>query len=144
MSKKLIDTESFLLLMQEVLNTNSPSTRLNALYEFLLKEPDFLSLDERNTLTSAYKLAKETKSAAGKAYAQKRKSKEKKSFPAGTWLFIPKSRYMGTCEGCREKYFIDDPVFVQDKNGYHVECTPADVRDNHPLYKKYLLSKEVN
>lgn len=140
--------QSFIDLMESLISSNSPAVKLNALYEFLRIEPDFLDRETQDLLIAKFKIAKESKSKAGLTDVTKRWNKKKtkgKDLKKTKWLFI-KSPYMKTCTQCKEKYYVDDYIFVHiekngEKNGYHLVCAPQAAKDDEgakPYYDNYL------
>jgi hypothetical protein len=140
--------QSFITLMESLISSNSPAVKLNALYEFLRNEPDVLDKTEQDALISKFKIAKEAKSKAGLTDATKRwtEKKEKvKTLKEAKWLFM-KSPYMKNCEQCKERYLVDDHIFLyvsgSGKNmGYHPHCAPQEAKDDQNskvFYENYL------
>lgn len=127
------------------MTSNSPAHKLNALYEFLRNEPDFLSKEEQDDLISKFKIAKEAKSQSGKNDVTKRWDKKKdkgKKLKESKWIFI-QSPYGKPCSKCNERYEIDDHIFVHtgEKKGYHPDCAPPEAKADeqaNEFYKRHL------
>ena len=134
--------------MEEIMTSNSPAVKLNALYEFLRNEPDFLTKEEQDTLISKFKIAKEAKSQAGKNDATKRWEEKKskgKDLKKSKWLFI-KSPLGKRCVECNQRYEIDEHIFVLTgaNKGYHPDCAPAEAKADEQaskFYNRYLLEQ---
>jgi hypothetical protein len=138
--------QSFIDLMEDMVKTNSPEKKLNALYEFLRNEPDFLSKEDQDILISKFKIAKEAKSKAGLTDATKRWKKEvnkKTEQGESRWVFFPSSNFGTKCFHCGERYEIGEPCFGHYHDGktksdpYHITCVPQDVKDTNTHYQTY-------
>lgn len=140
------DTEQNLIeFLQEVIVTNSPACRLNALYELLRLEPDLLSKEAQNNLISSFKASKEAKSKAGLTDAQKRWNAKKDKIEKESkvnWLFFKKSKRGSLCTACPNRYELDEPMILNraTSKGYHPECAPPEAINEvstNPFYINY-------
>lgn len=129
------DTENNLSnFLRDVTSTNSPASRLNALYELLRLEPVLLTKETQNNLINSLRAAKEAKSNAGLTDAQKRWKKKKEKVEANIdkrWCFFPKSPRMSMCKECNQRYMIDEPCVLDklDSRGYHPGCAPNEAKE---------------
>lgn len=134
--------------MESLISSNSPAVKLNALYEFLRNEPDFLDKEAQDELISKFKIAKEAKSKAGLTDVTKRwteKKEKAKALKTAKWLFV-KSGYGKRCTKCGERYEIDEEVFVytDGNKGYHPDCAPQEAKESEDAkvyYNRYLMNK---
>lgn len=137
--------QNFINLMQEVISTNSPATRLNSLYEFFRLEPNFLTLEEQTELLAKFKDARDKKSNAGKNDIAKRwdKIKETNKQKSTGWACM-KSSYGKVCSGCSSRYEIDDIIFLKNKKAYHPGCAPPEAHQDEVAqshYQRFLKSE---
>jgi hypothetical protein len=146
--------QSFIELIEQLMLSNSPAAKLNALYEFLRNEPDFLSKEEQDSLISKFKIAKEAKSKAGLNDVTKRWKEKKakgKALRESKWLFLEKSPYGKQCVKCNERYEIDDPIFLrcegktEGNKGYHPDCAPEEAKADEKasvFYNRFLKKEQ--
>lgn len=142
--------QHFIEFLNEVISTNSPASRLNALYELLRKEPHLISTEAQNNVINSFKQNKDAKSKAGLTDIQKRWSKKKEAVKDRNWLFYPKSKRGTICKSCFSRYELSDPCILNtdNGNGYHPNCAPEEavkefVDVNDTFYKNYLKSLKV-
>jgi hypothetical protein len=135
--------------LDKILQSNSPATRLNALYELLRQEPSYFTKEEQDLLINKFKDAKESKSKQGLNDSTKQWQNKKKKFSKDEkerWSFIKSSAYGTKCSQCHERYEIGDSIFLQNpgNHGRHINCTPNEIKENDKLYQEALSNGELN
>lgn len=140
------DTTNFIKLMQEIINTNSPATRLNAVYEFFRLEPNVLSTEEQTTLLTLCKDSRDKKAQLGRNDVTRRwdKIKEKKQKTFG-WACIKSPYGNKFCHKCDEKYLAGEIVYLKESKGYHLDCAPDEAKQDELAQSHYnrILAEEA-
>jgi hypothetical protein len=131
-------------MMLKLLETNSPTARLNALLLFLRAVPNFYSKEAEDALIEAFTTSVSTKAEAGRTEATKRWNDKKKNLQKGErYVFVKSNTFQQLCKGCSEFIVIFEPMFAHyDKDnkgdgGYHITCTPDEDKLKSKKYQQY-------